>query len=82
MTVNELLSRVSSKELEQWKLYFHEEPFGYDMENWRTALLAMLISAPHRKKGAQKPKLKDFMPKLRPIEDPDNDSGISGDPLD
>lgn len=81
MTVHELLSRVSSKELAAWRIYEREEPFGYDMENWRSAMLACIFSSPYRKKGAKKPKIKDFLPRKRPQFESENDSGITGDAL-
>lgn len=80
MTVDELLRRVSSSELVLWREFFQEEPWGYDMENWRSAMLACTFAEPYAKKGS-KPKIKNFLPKRRASIGDDDDSGIYGDPL-
>ena len=82
MPVGELLRRVSSREMQQWKLYFDDEPWGYDMENWRMALLAQVMASPHIKKGSRKPKLKDFLPQRKPRPTTDDEATTFGDPLD
>jgi hypothetical protein len=81
MTVHELLSRVSSQELTAWIAYFQEEPFGYDIENWRTAMLALGMASPNQKKGARKLRIKDFLPKSREQLEAEDQRGWSGDPL-
>lgn len=65
MTVEELLSRVSSRELTEWGLYYELEPFG----EWRADLrmgiqtAAQVNSVPRNKKERHKAwKPEDFMP--------------------
>ena len=82
MTVGELLRRVTSRELTAWKIYFNEEPFGYDMENWRFAMLAAVLSAPYRKKKDRRLKINEFLPQRKPQPtDEADERGIIGDPL-
>ena len=52
---------MSSREFADWMAFFRLEPFGYDVENWRTgmicALLANLLGS-----GKKRYTAKDFMP--------------------
>jgi len=81
MTVGELLRRVSSQEMTLWKLYLDDEPIGFEMENWRFAMLAKVMTDPYIKKGSKKPDIKHFMPKMQRHAEGEDES-IRGDPID
>jgi hypothetical protein len=44
MTVDELLSRISSRELTEWRSFSSKEPIGDARSDFQTALLAALIA--------------------------------------
>lgn len=63
-TVAELLARISSRELAEWKAYEKVYgPIGQVRDDWHTGLIAHRIDAMFRdpKKGKQ-PKIQDFVP--------------------
>jgi len=64
MTVGELLSRISSKELSEWMAYFQLEPFGEGRADLRMGILASLVSNMFTKKGSKRYTPKDFMPEF------------------
>ena len=51
----------------EWAAFFGLEPFGYEIENWRTGQVCSLIANVNRnpKKKPDPYKPKDFMPKSR-----------------
>ncbi len=64
MTVAELLSRISSKELMEWQAFEQLEPFGYEIEMLGHAQTACTISNRLRNPEEEPKKIQDFMPKL------------------
>jgi hypothetical protein len=64
MTVAELLSRISSKELMEWMAFEQLEPFGYEIEMLGHAQTACTISNRLRSPEEEPKKIQDFMPKL------------------
>lgn len=64
MTVGELLSRMSSRELSEWMAFFSLEPWGTEVEDWRTGLIAATIANANRdpKKRRRPYEPQDFMP--------------------
>jgi hypothetical protein len=44
MTVEEMLLRISSHELSEWKVFASKEPIGQDREDLRMATLASVIA--------------------------------------
>lgn len=65
MTVGELLSRISSRELSEWAAYFRLEPWGCEVEDWRFGMLASVIANVNRdsKKRRRPYEPQDFMPR-------------------
>lgn len=63
MTVAELLSRVSSKELTRWMIFYGLEPFGSDAYYLGTGIVASTVANVNRGKNKKAYKPKDFMPK-------------------
>jgi len=62
MTVGELLSRVSSRELTEWQAYYGIEPFGEERSDLRAGIVAATTANAFRGKGAKPFKPQDFMP--------------------
>lgn len=66
MTVEELLSRISSRELTEWMAFFSlEGPTGDERDDWRAGMIASTIANVNRdtKKQKRAYKPQDFMPK-------------------
>ena len=65
MTVGELLSRISSRELTEWMAFFSLEPWGTEVEDWRAGLIAATIANANRdpKKRRKPYEPQDFMPR-------------------
>lgn len=69
-TIEELQERMTSAEFTRWVAYYRREPFGWEIENWRAAMMASAICNAVRstipiQRGHAKPKsLKpsDFYP--------------------
>jgi len=64
MTVGELLSRISSRELTEWRAYYALEPFGDDRADLRAGVIAATTANVFRKSGTPPYKARDFMPKF------------------
>lgn len=64
MTVSELLSRVSSRELSEWQAYYGLEPFGEDRADLRAGIVASTVANVSRKSGTKPYKAQDFMPRF------------------
>lgn len=71
-TIQELQVRMTSQEFTEWRAYSRVEPFGWEIENWRSAMIASAIcntiraSAP-RGKGSRTPTPltpRDFYPPM------------------
>lgn len=73
MTVAELLSRISSRELTEWQAFYGLEPFGYEVDMFGAAQVSATLVAINSKKGAKTPQAKDFYPRLE-----SDDGGIEG----
>lgn len=68
MTVEELLARISSRELTEWMAYDRLEPFGPRRADLRAALITWAIAEVHRNRDEKKEpfKLEDFMLTFEP----------------
>lgn len=67
MPVGELLSRISSRELSEWLIYFSQEgPTGDERADWRAAMIASTIANVHRdpKRKREPYTIEDFMGKF------------------
>jgi flagellar basal body rod protein FlgC len=67
MTVRELLQRVDSRELTEWMAFYKLEPWGAEIEDYRTGVVASTIANANRdSKRKSKPfQPKDFMPQQK-----------------
>jgi len=65
MTVGELLSRISSRELTEWMAFYRLEPWGAEVDDQRAALVAATVANTWRAKGPPA-KVEDFMPRREP----------------
>jgi hypothetical protein len=71
MTVEDMLGRMSSRELSEWQAYDQIEPIGWYRVDLAAAIIAALLANQNRKKGAPAFKPSDFMPFLeKPEIDP------------
>lgn len=66
MTVQELLARITSRELSEWWAFFQLEPFGEERADVRAAIVASTMANtardPKRRRRPFQPS--DFMPKF------------------
>ncbi len=67
MTVEELLHRISSRELAEWMAFYSLEPFGEERADLRAAIIATTVANaardPKRRRRPFRPA--DFMPRFR-----------------
>jgi hypothetical protein len=64
MTVSELLSRISSRELTEWSIYYQLEPFGSQIDLLGNAITSATVANVNRRKGSRAFKPADFMPEF------------------
>lgn len=64
MTVGELLSRISSRELTEWRAYCALEPFGEERADLRAGIVASTMANVFRRSGTKPYKAQEFMPKF------------------
>lgn len=66
MTVEELLSRISSHELTEWMAFASLEPFGEERADYRMAIMLAKLLEPHRdtKKHRKPFTPEEFLPKF------------------
>lgn len=65
MTVHDLLSHISSQELSEWMAYYALEPWGCQIDDQRSGLVASVIANVNRdaKRRPAPYQVDDFMPK-------------------
>jgi hypothetical protein len=61
-TVEELLARISSRELTEWMAYFAIDPFGEERADLRAGIVASTLVNVNRGKRGKAAKPRDFMP--------------------
>lgn len=61
MTVSELLDRMDSRELAEWRAFYNIEPFDERRKDLQSAIVASTFYNVMRQKGRAK-KVTDFMP--------------------
>jgi len=64
MTVEELLTRMSSHELSEWMAYLAVEPFGEERADYRAAIGHALLANINRGKRSKTYTPEDFMPRF------------------
>jgi len=74
--VRELLARVDSRELAEWRAYERLEPFGEWRADYRAAIVASVMANAFRGKESRAFTPEDFMPKFgEPKREPDWKAG-------
>lgn len=77
MTVNELLSRIDSRELTEWMAFYSLEPWGTEAEDVRTGIIASTVANVNRDPKKKAYKIRDFMPQWhRPEQTPEDHKRI------
>jgi hypothetical protein len=71
-SVDYLLDNLSSTELEGWLDYWNEEPFGYEIENYRSGLIAALLYNVNKDRKAKSKSPFDFYKNLTQRPSPDS----------
>lgn len=72
MTVGEMLTRMSSRELSEWMAYATLEPFGEERADLRAGIVASAVVNVHRTQSDKAAQPSDFMPTFDEGE-PDDD---------
>ncbi len=60
MTVRELLLKIDSKELSEWIAFYKIEPFGGEIEDFRSARMAAMFANVNRGKGKRPYDVREF----------------------
>jgi len=64
MTVNELLGRISSREITEWMAFSQLEPFGAEAGYVGHAITASTVANVNRAKSQRAYEVSDFMPSM------------------
>lgn len=64
MTVFEMLSRISARELVEWAEFYRLEPWGSEANFMGHAITAATVSNVNRRKGQRARSVEEFMPKF------------------
>jgi len=66
--VAEAQRHISSAEFTEWFAFYTLEPWGYEVENWRSGLVAAMVANTARdpKKHRKPYQPEDFMPNMEP----------------
>lgn len=70
---------MPERELQEYELFYQEQPFGLWREDYRTAQISHLLAMINRDPKAKPPELSDFMPFYQEIavENGDEDDGVT-----
>lgn len=70
---------MPERELQEYELFYQEQPFGLWREDYRTAQISHLLAMINRDPKAKPPELSDFMPfyKEREAENDGEDDGVT-----
>ena len=73
------IEQIPERELQEYELFYQEQPFGLWREDYRTAQISHLLAMINRDPKAKPPELLDFMPfyKERQVENDDEDDGVT-----
>ena len=56
------IEQIPERELQEYELFYQEQPFGLWREDYRTAQISHLLAMINRDPKAKPPELSDFMP--------------------
>ena len=70
---------MPERELQEYELFYQEQPFGLWREDYRTAQISHLLAMINRDPKAKPPELSDFMPFYQEsaVENDDEDDGTA-----
>ena len=70
---------MPERELQEYELFYQEQPFGLWREDYRTAQISHLLAMINRDTKAKPPELSDFMPFYQEsaVENGDEDDGVT-----
>ena len=73
------IEQMPERELQEYELFYQEQPFGLWREDYRTAQISHLLAMINRDPKAKPPELSDFMPfyKESAVENGDEDDGVT-----
>lgn len=73
------IEQMPERELQEYELFYQEQPFGLWREDYRTAQISHLLAMINRDTKAKPPELSDFMPfyQENAVENGDEDDGVT-----
>ena len=73
------IEQIPERELQEYELFYQEQPFGLWREDYRTAQISHLLAMINRDTKAKPPELSDFMPFYQEsaVENGDEDDGVT-----
>ena len=73
------IEQMPERELQEYELFYQEQPFGLWREDYRTAQISHLLAMINRDTKAKPPELSDFMPFYQEgaVENDDEDDGVT-----
>lgn len=73
------IEQMPERELQEYELFYQEQPFGLWREDYRTAQISHLLAMINRDPKAKPPELSDFMPFYQEsaVENDDEDDGVT-----
>lgn len=73
------IEQMPERELQEYELFYQEQPFGLWREDYRTAQISHLLAMINRDPKAKPPELSDFMPFYQEsaVENRDEDDGVT-----
>lgn len=73
------IEQMPERELQEYELFYQEQPFGLWREDYRTAQISHLLAMINRDPKAKPPELSDFMPfyKESAVENDEEDDGVT-----
>lgn len=73
------IEQMPERELQEYELFYQEQPFGLWREDYRTAQISHLLAMINRDTKAKPPELSDFMPFYQEsaVENDEEDDGTA-----
>ena len=73
------IEQIPERELQEYELFYQEQPFGLWREDYRTAQISHLLAMINRDPKAKPPELSDFMPFYQEsaVENDEEDDGTA-----
>lgn len=73
------IEQMPERELQEYELFYQEQPFGLWREDYRTAQISHLLAMINRDPKTKPPELSDFMPFYQEsaVENGNEDDGVT-----